>query len=97
MAGVEADNSTLQARIASGQEHLSSLREPYLKQLAQETKLEYYRLQEASGLADFLIDSRFGSPKVVEVDARWILGTLTLLLLVLVYIDWGRIRRVVWS
>ena len=49
MVGI--DNTDVARRIASGREHLSSLREPYLRQLATALGLHYHRLETPEALA----------------------------------------------
>ena len=82
MAGIEG-NDDLSDRIAAGTEHLSSLKEGYLKQLAVETALGYYRIDTADDFADRLIDPALGRSQKVLTDMRWLPGALALLLLLI--------------
>lgn len=59
-----------------GSEHLSSLREPYLKLLAAEGRFGYLKLRDADGLADALQDATLRRPVTVQADLRLALGTL---------------------
>lgn len=96
-AGVEpmvgVDNANLATRIKAGKEHLSSLREPYLKQLASERMLHYQRLETSGQLAEFLTEQRFAGEKLVETDMRWLLGLLALILILLVHLPETFITR----
>lgn len=83
MAGV--DRSGLQARIASGTEHLSSLRESYLKQLAAETGLDYVRATDGPEFVRALLDSKFAKSARVVTDIAWIPAALSLACLVYLF------------
>lgn len=69
----------------AGAEHLSSLREGYLKLLAGELGLGYLRLDGAQGLSRALTDSAFARPVPARADLRVALGLLALGLLVWPY------------
>ena len=84
MVGV--DMSDVARRIAEGTEHLSSLRETYLQQLAGETRLEYFRPETPQQLADWLTRPTFADQKPVETDLRWLPGILATLSLLLAYV-----------
>jgi hypothetical protein len=66
MTGV--DSGDLQRRIAQGTEHLSSLREAYLKELAGEAKLDYARLTAPHALSTLLLRRRYAHPQEVVTD-----------------------------
>jgi mxaL protein len=68
-----------------GTEHLSSLREPYLRLLAGEQGLGFHRLQSAQGLATALMSPALGKPLRVRVDARDAFAGLALCLLLARY------------
>ena len=84
MVGV--DSSDLATRRRTGKEHLSSLRESYLQQLASESRLQYQRLQTAQQLAEFLTEQAFAEEKLAETDLRWLLGLAALMLVLAVYL-----------
>ncbi len=84
MTGI--DTVALERRAATATEHLSTLREAYLKQLARETRLQYHRLESPQGLVEFLTQSQFARPTVAVTDLRWIPGTLAILAILLVYV-----------
>jgi len=67
------DISDLEERLKNGREHLSSLRGPWLQQLADEAGLDYKRLENASQTARFL------------TDTRWIIAAVSLVLIMLAY------------
>ncbi|WP_157266234.1 vWA domain-containing protein [Azohydromonas aeria] len=73
-----------------GREHLSSLREPYLQRLAQETGLRYARLDGADALAALLRDPALAQPRRQAVSLRPLLALLALALLASRYL--GRHR-----
>ncbi|HEU4460093.1 MAG TPA: vWA domain-containing protein [Methylibium sp.] len=77
-----------------GSEHLSSLREPYLKLLAGETGLGYHRLVDADRLLDALSDPALARRVEARADLRWVLALVALAALVAVYrpATWRRPR-----
>ena len=81
MAGV--DMSDVERRIAAGTEHLSSLREVYLQQLAHETGLEYLRPETPQQLADWLVRPAFADQQAAVTDLRWLPALLSVLSLLL--------------
>lgn len=83
MAGV--DPGDLEERIARGTEHLSSLREGYLQQLAAETGLDYVRANDIDAFARALIDPRHATPRPVRTRVAWIPAALGLLCLLVLY------------
>ncbi len=85
-ATATADDS----RAAGGTEHLSSLKEAHLKELAALTGLGYARLQPSTDLAGMLQSDRTTRSLRVPVDIRMPLEAAALLLLVLAI---GPIRR----
>ncbi|MEX2495185.1 MAG: hypothetical protein WD448_03795 [Woeseia sp.] len=93
MAGV--DSADLQERIASGTEHLSSLRESYLRQLAAETGLEYVRATTGETFSRALLDTRFATKRPVLTNVAWIPATLSLLCVLYLFTTrlHSRIRR----
>lgn len=83
MAGI--DGGDVRERIARGTEHLSSLREGYLKQLAAETGLDYLRAGTGKAFARPLLDSRYASRQPVVTNVAWIPAGLSLLCLLYVF------------
>ena len=68
-----------------GSEHLSSLREPYLKLLAKETGLAYRRLGSPDDLIAALKDHALAQQQTMSDDLAWIPALLALACLVGVY------------
>lgn len=77
-----------------GAEHLSSLREPYLRLLAGEGGFAYRRLSGTEALLDALRDPALARPVTVRADARPALAALALALLLvpLLRAAWRRVR-----
>jgi mxaL protein len=71
-----------------GREHLSSLREPYLRRLAQETGLRYARLQSGAQLLALLRDPALAQPQRRPEPLRPVLVLAALALLA-----WRHVRR----
>ncbi|MGH6609160.1 MAG: hypothetical protein ACRECQ_02795, partial [Burkholderiaceae bacterium] len=63
---------------APGREHLSALREDYLRLLASETGLAYRRLRDAAGLAKALQDDSLGRTVASRLDLRGGLAAIAL-------------------
>lgn len=61
-----------------GTEHLSSLREIYLEELADKTGLIYHRLKSVDDFTDQIKTKSFSYPKTITADMRWLfaLGSL---------------------
>jgi mxaL protein len=79
MAGVEVGD--VAQRIARGTEHYSSLREDYLRELASESGLDYFRLTSAEALGDRLRDRRLAHPERVATGLQPFLALVALGLL----------------
>jgi len=71
------------AKAIPNREHLSSLREPYLKAIAQQVGFEYARLSKASSIDEAMRDARFSSRKPVPTDLYWMPAAVALLILAL--------------
>ena len=80
-------------------EHLSSLREPHLQELAQRVGFEYARLARLSSVSDAMRDSRFAQRRPVATDLTWLPAIAALIVLVWRFfpdvreIQWKRLRR----
>jgi mxaL protein len=79
---------------AAGTEHLSSLKQPHLRELAALTGLGYARLEPSTDMADLLQGERTTRALPVPVDVGAPLEAAALLLLVLAI---GPIRRLPWQ
>jgi mxaL protein len=84
-AMVGIDNGDVQDRIARGAEHLSSLREGYLRQLATETGLDYLRTTTDEAFARALVDSRYAERQAAVTRVAWIPAVLSLACLLYVF------------
>ena len=82
-----------------GSEHLSSLREGYLRLLGAEQGLAFVRLQSARGLADALMAPALARSVPLRADARMALAGLAFCLLLARYASsrWKRLRSGVAS
>jgi len=83
MVGV--DSGDLEARIARGTEHLSALREAYLKDRAASMALQYTRLTRPEDFAERLGQSKLGAKETAPVRIDWVPALIALLLVVGVY------------
>jgi mxaL protein len=66
---------------AAGLEHLSPLREPHLRVLAQRVGLDYARLTGPASISEVMRDSRFARSRPVPIDLYWLPVAAALLLL----------------
>jgi mxaL protein len=76
MVGV--DRGDVAARIAGGTEHLSSLREEYLRELAREAGLDYRRAVNVEDIRDALSAPKLAHEQRVTTDWRWMLALASL-------------------
>jgi mxaL protein len=72
--------SASQLGATPGTEHLSGLREPYLRLLAGENGFDFLRLRSPQALADALRSPALARPVLVRTDARVALAALAFLL-----------------
>jgi mxaL protein len=86
--GYDARNAPFGRAAATGSEHLASLREPYLQQLAAEAGLRYERLIDADALSEALQTPGFAVQKQVAADVRWKSAAAALALLLPIYGGW---------
>jgi mxaL protein len=70
-------------KTSPNREHLSALREPYLKTIAQQTGFDYLRLSTLSSVSEAMRDGRFAQRKPVPTDLYWIPAAAALLVLAL--------------
>lgn len=91
MVGVEAGD--LSGRIRGGSEHLSSLREDYLRRLARDTGLAYLRLERPDALAARLTASDLAFRERRLTDLRGLPAALALALVAVGYLPRRRRRR----
>lgn len=74
----------------SGNEHLASVKEDYLKSLAEPAKLHYHHLQTSNALYDALTHDEFSQRQVRPTDLSFIPATLSLIFLFLAYLPESR-------
>ena len=94
--GFEARNAPFGAVAPKGTEHLSSVREPYLRSLADETGLAYAHMNGAYGLAEALAPVAVPRASPGFFDPRPIAGAFALAALLAVYVVFPvreRLRR----
>ncbi len=84
-AMVGIDPSDVQERIARGTEHLSSLRENYLHQLAADTGLDYLPVTTRAAFARSLLHPRIASQEPVLTNLAWIPALLCFLCLLILF------------
>ena len=84
MVGINMAN--LARRIALGQEHLSSLREVHLQQLATQTGLDYVRVDSTSTFMETLRNDKYARRTPLLSDMGWIPAILALLSLIYCFV-----------
>lgn len=82
MVGVEGND--VEQRIAAGTEHLSSLRESYLRRLADELRLGYRRIDTPADMSALLLSTELATSRAADTDLRWLVASIGLLALVAV-------------
>lgn len=91
-------NVDLAAGDQPSREHLSSLREPHLQELAQRVGFEYVRLARPSGISEAMRDPRFAQRRPAATDLSWLPAIGALVVLVWRFlpdvrkIRWARVR-----
>jgi len=85
-AGYNPRNAPFGGDAAVGTEHLSALREDYLRELAQASTLSYVRLGERSDLRTAVLRSAHPRQLETEADLRPLPAAIAALALVLVYV-----------
>ncbi|MDQ3773512.1 MAG: VWA domain-containing protein [Pseudomonadota bacterium] len=83
--GYDPRNAPFGSEAAVGNEHLSSVRESYLKGLGAQTGLVYHHLESSSALSAALQADTFAERILVAADVRWIPALVALLILVFLY------------
>jgi len=77
-----------------GTEHLSSLREPYLKELATKTGLSYTRIGGGRDFTAAVINRSLSLPRTSASDVRWLLALLALVAFTASCVYHPRIHRI---
>lgn len=81
-AMVGIDMANIARRIMLGQEHLSSLQEDHLRELAMQTGLDYVRVDSPSTFVESLLDDKYARRTPVLSDFGWIPATLAFFCLI---------------
>jgi mxaL protein len=85
LEGYNARNNPFGNPKTGGTEHLSSLREDYLRQLSQETGLLYRRLETPESFRQALLEPSLAKMQILATDMRWLPAGLALLALLASY------------
>jgi mxaL protein len=83
---VDQETQQAEGRAPAASEHLSSLKETHLQQLASELGLGYYRLESAAGLVSALERADLAQETSAPFDLRGVLGGATLAALALMFL-----------
>lgn len=83
--GYHERNAPFGSEQVIGTEHLSSLKEDYLRQLADESGLAYRRLEKTEELSTDLTRPEFARFETVPADIRWLPAGLALAALIVLY------------
>lgn len=84
MVGINIAN--IARRVALGQEHLSSLREIHLNELATQTGLDYVHVDSPLNFTHSLLDEKYARRTLVLSDMGWIPATLAVVCLIYCFI-----------
>ena len=84
--GYHARNAPFGNAPMAGTEHLSALREDYLRQLAGEAGLEYQRPESGEDLFPALVRPESVGRREIKVDARWLPAIFALVALAAAYL-----------
>ena len=84
MAGINIAN--IARRVALGQEHLSSLREVHLRELAMQTGLDYVRVDSPSKFVDSLLNEKYARRTPMLSDMGWVPATLSFVCLIYCFV-----------
>ncbi len=84
MVGINMPN--IARRIALGQEHLSSLRENHLQELATRTGLDYVRIDSPLEFVESLDMKKYARRTPVLSDMGWIPATLAFISLIYCFV-----------
>ena len=83
--GYNARNAPFGAMPAVGEEHLTSVRTAYLKDLSQRTGLDYVELQHTAELSAPLMSAARGRQTAIPTDMSYVPASIALALMLLVY------------
>jgi mxaL protein len=80
---VQRDTPTAGRAAAASHEHLSEVREPYLRSLARETGLEYQHLSGFNSIREAMLHPRFAEERRAPTDFAWLAAAAALVTLVI--------------
>jgi mxaL protein len=80
---MQLDVTSTNRSVHDGSEHLSALREPYLKELARRVGFDYARLTGLESIGSALRDTRFARRRPVPTQLNWLPILTALVLLAL--------------
>jgi mxaL protein len=67
---------------AASHEHLSEVREPYLRKLAREVGFEYLHLSTLDSIRDAMLHPRFAEQRRAPTDFAWVAAVAALVTLI---------------
>jgi mxaL protein len=80
---VQRQAATTSGAASVSREHLSEVREPYLRRLAQEVGFEYVHLRDFNSIRRAMLSPRFAERVAAPTDFAWLAATMALLVLVI--------------
>jgi mxaL protein len=81
---MQLDYGSTKRSANDGREHLSALREPYLRDLAVRVGFDYARLSNLDSMSEAMRDKRFAARRPIPTELQW-LPLLAALILLIVY------------
>jgi mxaL protein len=91
---VQGDNGSAKGARNVSHEHLSDVREPYLRKLAREVGFEYLHLRSFDSIREAMLSSRFAERRPAPADFAWLAASAALLVLIARF---GRALRLLLS
>jgi mxaL protein len=93
---VQRETPSSKSAASTSHEHLSEVREPYLRKLAREVGFEYVHLQTFDSIRDAMLNPRFAGRRIAPTDFAWVAATAALFVLITRF--WSRfpfVRRAI--
>jgi mxaL protein len=79
---VQRETPSSKSAASMSHEHLSEVREPYLRKLAREVGFEYLHLQSFDSIRDAMLNPRFAVRRPAPTDFAWVAAVAALLVLI---------------
>jgi mxaL protein len=79
---VQREAPSSKSAASTSHEHLSEVREPYLRKLAREVGFEYLHLQSFDSIRDAMLNPRFALRRPAPTDFTWVAAAAALLVLI---------------